>query len=233
LELSLIAGYCDYSDIVWGWEICPFSHCTNYFDAGCVYWWSEINKLSSPFTGLDRPWALQEVEVSRFTDNQLVRLSVTSNGHLYPPWLISDPRAIVWPEGLSQWKISVTSKINTMTVRLAQCLNQLWHLLPQWNWYYTITATTIIIPVTVTVLIRVVQIVYVSWNFISYVLEKVSSGNGFLHKCLQWIKNLTLSFWCYQPLCSLENPEILLGIMLVLNVATTHLPDANSRYCHL
>jgi hypothetical protein len=56
---------------------------------------------------------------------------------------------------------------------------------------------------------------------------------GFLHKCLQWIKNLTLSFGSSQPLCSLENPEILLGIMLVLTVATTHLPDANSHYWHL
>jgi len=118
---------------------------------------------------------------------------------------------------------------------VAQCLNQLWHLLPQGNWYYTITTTIIIIIVipVIVVLLIVVQIFYVSRNFISYVLENVSSGKGFLRNCLQWIKNLTLSFWSYHPLCSLENPEVLLGIMLVLNIAVNRMPDANSHNCHL
>jgi hypothetical protein len=40
-----------------------------------------------------------------------------------------DPRAIMWPEELSQWKIPMTaSEIETATFRLvAQCLNELRH----------------------------------------------------------------------------------------------------------
>jgi hypothetical protein len=43
-----------------------------------------------------------------------------------------EPRAIVWPEGLCQWKLPVTPwEIKLATFRLvAQCLNQLRHCVP-------------------------------------------------------------------------------------------------------
>jgi len=70
------------------------------------------------------------------------RFSALHIGHLYlqetflvlisfKGWI--DSRAIMRPEGLRQWQIPVTpSGIETMTLRfIAQCLNQMHHLMPQ------------------------------------------------------------------------------------------------------
>jgi len=95
-----------------------------------------------------RPWqALRflEVEAPTFQDNRhmkVVRLSGLRTDLIYPKEIILvlifvrdwvDPRVIVQPEGLCQWKIPMTtSGIEPATFRLeAQCLNQLLHRVPR------------------------------------------------------------------------------------------------------
>jgi len=89
----------------------------------CIY----VRK-SNPFTGIDRPRKLQEIDTSRFLDNRhvkVVRLSVARNGHLCHSLPISlrgwtDPRAIVRPQEICQWKIPLTPwLIERATFRLS------------------------------------------------------------------------------------------------------------------
>jgi hypothetical protein len=103
-------------------------------------WGSIQQKIIKVKQSLYRPWGFQEVEAPRFQDNRHMKvagLSALRTGCLYLV-LISvrgwvEPRAIVQPEGLCQWKIPVTSLgIEPMTFQLvAQCLNQLRHCVAQ------------------------------------------------------------------------------------------------------
>jgi hypothetical protein len=113
--------------------------------AGCFHIDNKVVKVKVKQSHY-RPWGSQEVEASRFQDNRHVKVvrSALRTGRLYPQdtflVLISvrgwvDPRAIVRPEGLCQWKISMTpSGIEPATFRLVmQCLNQLRHRVPPDN----------------------------------------------------------------------------------------------------
>jgi hypothetical protein len=102
------------------------------------YFWSTLHRLTSNITEVNycleglkvnlplyKPeWSqrFQEFQCPRFLDNRhmnVVRLTSPATGRLTPQeiflvlvsvrgWV--DPRAIAWPEGLSQWEIPVTTQ---------------------------------------------------------------------------------------------------------------------------
>ena len=95
-----------------------FQWSTQIFQKGINVCYTNKYRCSYPYTGLDRPWELQEVEVQRIS-----RLSAHDGGKIvnptYRPQEISlvlvsvrgwvEPRTIVWPERLNQQKIPMTS----------------------------------------------------------------------------------------------------------------------------
>ena len=91
-------------------------------------------KLSNPVRTCTGPYSSKRLTLIELLHSRHVRLSALSNGRLYSPGdtvtLISfrgwvDPRTILRPEGLSQWKIPMTiSGIETATFRLVTQ----WHI---------------------------------------------------------------------------------------------------------
>jgi hypothetical protein len=110
----------------------------------------QSKRKAIPVTSLEKPWKFQKDKAPRFQGNRhmkVVRLWTLRTDSLYPQEiflvLISatgwvDPRALVWPEGLCQWKFPITPSGNqTRDFWLVQqCVNQLRHRSVQHNMHF-------------------------------------------------------------------------------------------------